>query len=64
MVSEREDPGLAVWDQTFREALREKGITNFHTYTLKGHNHISPEVSLFSGEGEEWGEEVVRWVKA
>ena len=64
LVCEKEDPVVAVWDQAFREALLEKGVTNFHTYTLMGHNHVSPEVSLFSGEGEKWGEEVVRWIKA
>ncbi|KAG1717251.1 hypothetical protein EDB19DRAFT_1914779 [Suillus lakei] len=30
----------------------------------KGHNHISPNWALCSGQGEEWGEEVVEWMKA
>jgi carboxylesterase type B len=29
----------------------------------KGHNHISPNWALCSGQGEEWGEEVVNWMK-
>ncbi|KAF8531718.1 Alpha/Beta hydrolase protein [Gautieria morchelliformis] len=64
LSSERDDPILAAWDKTFREALHEKGITDYHTHTMKGHNHVSPEVSLSSGEGEEWGEEVAQWIKA
>ena len=64
MDCERDDPGFVVWNQTFCDALRDKGVTAYDTYTLMGHNHISPEVSLFSGEGEEWGEEVARWIKA
>lgn len=64
LKSEKDDPVFLQWDQTFQNALHEKGITDYHTHTMKGHNHISPEVSLFSGEGEEWGEEVVRWIKA
>ncbi|KAK0121594.1 hypothetical protein ONS95_009883 [Cadophora gregata] len=32
---------------------------------LSGHNHISPPMSLMSGdkEGEQWGEGVVKWIK-
>ncbi|ESZ99003.1 hypothetical protein SBOR_0661 [Sclerotinia borealis F-4128] len=30
---------------------------------LEGHNHISPPLALNSGEGEEWGERVVGWIK-
>ncbi|KAH7922417.1 alpha/beta-hydrolase [Leucogyrophana mollusca] len=30
----------------------------------EGHNHISPNWALCSGEGEEWGEEVVEWLNA
>jgi hypothetical protein len=32
---------------------------------MKGHNHISPNFVLNSGEveGEEWGEKVAKWIK-
>lgn len=29
----------------------------------EGHNHISPPMALCSGEGEEWAEDVVTWIK-
>jgi hypothetical protein len=33
-------------------------------YMNMGHNHISSYLSLMSGEGEEWGYEVVRWIRS
>jgi len=30
---------------------------------IPGHNHISPPMSLMSGEGEQWGEDVAKWIK-
>lgn len=30
---------------------------------IQGHNHISPPTALSSGEGEEWGEQVARWIR-
>jgi acetyl esterase/lipase len=29
----------------------------------EGHNHISPPMALCSGEGEQWAEDVVAWIK-
>lgn len=30
---------------------------------IKGQNHISPPLALMSGEGEEWAEDILRWMK-
>jgi len=30
---------------------------------IPGHNHISPVMSLLSGEGEQWGDDVAKWIK-
>ena len=30
---------------------------------MKGHNHISPNCALMTGEGEEWAESVAVWAK-
>ncbi|TGO48695.1 hypothetical protein BCON_0232g00030 [Botryotinia convoluta] len=30
---------------------------------IEGHNHISPQMALSTGEGEEWGEKAAAWIK-
>ncbi|CAL3963362.1 hypothetical protein PZA11_001006 [Diplocarpon coronariae] len=47
----------------WKEAFGGEGLVE---QRLKGHNHISPPMSLMSGEreGEAWGEHVVRWIQA
>lgn len=46
----------------WKEVFGEEGLT---VEILKGHNHISPPMSLMSGdkEGEKWGEDLVKWIK-
>jgi len=44
--------------------LKERGVSDVTEYTSIGHNHVSAIFALLSGEGEEWGHEVVRWIKA
>ncbi len=29
----------------------------------EGHNHVSAAMALNSGEGEQWGEDLAKWVK-
>ncbi|KAK2629878.1 hypothetical protein QTJ16_000698 [Diplocarpon rosae] len=49
--------------KTWKETFGEEGLV---VQSLKGHNHISPPMSLMSGdkEGEAWGEDVARWIQA
>ncbi|KIJ40221.1 hypothetical protein M422DRAFT_32288 [Sphaerobolus stellatus SS14] len=63
LISERDAPGLLAWDKELKEEFKKNSI-DFQEYTMLVHNHISPEVSLSSGEGEEWGEEVAKFIKA
>jgi len=46
----------------WKEVFGEEGLT---VEILKGHNHISPPMSLMSGdeEGEKWGEDIVKWIE-
>ncbi|PVH86589.1 alpha/beta-hydrolase [Cadophora sp. DSE1049] len=46
----------------WKEAFGEEGLV---VEILKGHNHISPPMSLMSGdkEGERWSEDFVKWIK-
>jgi len=57
------EPGVLftdLWKETFGAA---KGM---ELKWIRSHNHISPPLSLISGdeEGEEWGEDVVRWMRS
>lgn len=45
----------------WRKGWGEEGLT---FETIQGHNHISPPAALMSGEGEQWGEDVVKWMKS
>jgi len=60
--SEREPPSFIAMSEELQRDLSDRGIP-FQAHIMKGHNHISVEMSLSSGEGEEWGEEVAKWIK-
>jgi len=64
LLAENDAPALTDWDATFKKTLREKGCTDFQEFSLQGHNHISSNFALNSGEGEDWGEQVAKWIKA
>jgi hypothetical protein len=56
------EPGrdfVRLWEGVFG------GPEGMEEWGLKGHNHISPQVALMSGDkdGEKWGEEMVRWMR-
>ncbi|KAF8590386.1 alpha/beta-hydrolase [Ramaria rubella] len=65
LVGENDVPGLIQSGVKFRKGLADKNFpeSKIQEHTMVGHNHISPPLALFSGEGEEWGEEVVKWIK-
>jgi hypothetical protein len=46
----------------FVSLLRSKGARNVTDVFNPGHNHLSATFALCSGEGEEWGNEVLRWM--
>lgn len=53
---------MKVFAGKWKEVFGETGLT---VEMLKGHNHISPPMSLMSAdkEGEKWGEDFVKWIK-
>ncbi|OAX35962.1 alpha beta hydrolase domain-containing protein [Rhizopogon vinicolor AM-OR11-026] len=62
--AEREPRSLLItWGEMLSDIEKRRGEMP-QTIISKGHNHISPNWALGSGEGEEWGEEVVKWMKA
>ena len=63
MKSEREPPVIFAGSDVFVKELEERLGKKVRYDVIKAHNHISPHWALTSGEGEEWGEEVVTWVK-
>lgn len=62
LVSEREPEGFAASNEELKGALEKKLGRQIPLTVLKGHNHASPHWALWSGAGEEWGEEVAKWV--
>lgn len=62
--AEREPDWLTLsWEAVVRDIEKRRGEAP-QIIIGEGHNHISPNWALCSGEGEEWGEEVVEWMKA
>jgi hypothetical protein len=62
LVAENEPPEFLTAADDLSHEFKRKDIESCKS-SLKGHNHISIEVNLSSGEGEEWGEEVAAWIK-
>ncbi|KLO06798.1 alpha/beta-hydrolase [Schizopora paradoxa] len=65
MRSENEPELVKVGQIDFVKLLKEKAPgVSVQEAIASGHNHISPHVALSSGEGEQWGEDILSWVRA
>lgn len=64
LVSEDEVPAMLESNEDVKKVLRERTGREVHESVLKGHSHVSPHYALYTGQGEQWGEEVADWVKA
>lgn len=64
MTSEYEPHAISASNADFVRSLRARLKYEVPTSIMKGHNHVSPHWCLWSGEGEEWVVEVVRWIRA
>ncbi|KAF9005063.1 Alpha/Beta hydrolase protein [Cyathus striatus] len=67
LVLESEREPAFLYTRGFSEfplALEKIGKVKVEKYIAKGHNHISPSWALSSGQGEEWAEKVVDWIKS
>lgn len=60
-VSERDPPSFLTVSKIFEDALSSLKVPH-DTFIAKGHNHISVNYCLGTGEGEEWAAEVVSWI--
>jgi len=59
---EREPDWLLAAGKEFRDTLEARTGKKVEKITAKGHNHLSYNWALGTGEGEEWAEEVVKWI--
>ncbi|KAK0442793.1 Alpha/Beta hydrolase protein [Desarmillaria tabescens] len=59
-IGERDIPCLHPAMEKFGEALR----VSYDEFVAKGHNHLSLVFALGTGQGEEWAEDVVKWIHA
>ncbi|KJA16593.1 hypothetical protein HYPSUDRAFT_58130 [Hypholoma sublateritium FD-334 SS-4] len=64
MVEGEREPDwlIAAGDAFVKEVKGKVGVVP-QRVVAKGHNHISLNWALSTGEGEEWGEEVMEWLK-
>ena len=63
-VSDFEVPAIRESCGDFRQLLSNRVGRPVEERIMKGHNHISPHVALYTGQGEEWANEVADWAKA
>ncbi|KLO09902.1 alpha/beta-hydrolase [Schizopora paradoxa] len=63
MRSENEPPYL-IPETEFVALFEERTGRNVEINVAKGHVHMSAHWALNSGEGEEWGEDLAKWVKS
>ncbi|KAI0631529.1 alpha/beta hydrolase domain-containing protein [Trametes polyzona] len=64
LVSEHDPDRLKNICDEFAKALEGRLGKSVKHEVMKGHNHISPYWALYSGQGEEWGEQVAEWIKS
>ncbi|KAK0477967.1 Alpha/Beta hydrolase protein [Armillaria novae-zelandiae] len=62
-IGERDIPCLDPAMNKFSAALKEKGLS-CDEFVANGHNHVSLVFALGTGQGEEWAEDVVKWIHA
>ncbi|GLB42756.1 putative carboxylesterase family protein [Lyophyllum shimeji] len=64
VIAEREPDWLLAADDAFAKALEARTGKKPARIVAQGHNHISPNVALGTGQGEAWAEEVVTWIRS
>jgi len=64
MHSENEPPFVAVPENDFIALFEERTGKKLEVNVGEGHNHMSAHWALNSGEGEQWGEDLAKWVKS
>ncbi|PBK68628.1 alpha/beta-hydrolase [Armillaria solidipes] len=62
-IGERDIPCLHTAIEKFGEVLKAKSVS-YDEFVAKGHNHVSLVFALGTGQGEEWAEDVVKWIHA
>ena len=62
-VSEREISGFEEDNRLLAANLEKKLGKGVPVVVMKNHNHLSPHWALWTGAGEEWAENVTRWIK-
>ncbi|EPT02231.1 hypothetical protein FOMPIDRAFT_1022891 [Fomitopsis schrenkii] len=61
-ISEREIGGFAEDSRLLAANLETKLGKEVPVVVMKNHNHLSPHWTLWTGAGEEWAEEVTKWI--
>jgi acetyl esterase/lipase len=64
ITAEKELVPIVQTTKDFVKVLKERNGPEVTEYENAGHNHISSVSSLSSGEGEQWGHDVVQWMQA
>ncbi|RDB21772.1 putative isoprenylcysteine alpha-carbonyl methylesterase ICME [Hypsizygus marmoreus] len=63
VVGEREPSSLLQVNQDFSQALESRTGKKPAKIVGQGHNHLSVNLTLGTGGGEKWAEEVIAWIR-
>ncbi|KAI8995246.1 alpha/beta hydrolase domain-containing protein [Trametes punicea] len=64
LVSERDPALIKEASDDFVKGLEDRTGKKVPYDVMKGHNHLSPHMALYTGQGEEWAVQVAEWVKS
>lgn len=64
VMAEHDVEGVIVTNDDFAALLEKRTGKKIERLIAQGHNHISPNWALSTGEGEDWGEKVAEWIKS
>ncbi|KAG6917415.1 hypothetical protein DXG01_002684 [Tephrocybe rancida] len=64
VVAEREPEWLLKMCNDFEEALEALTGKKPASLVAQGHNHLSPNWAVGTGQGEEWAEDVITWMRS
>lgn len=63
-IGEFDIPAAATATRDWKAEVEKRTGKEVSEFAAKGHNHVSPHWALVTGGGEEWAEDLVKWIRA
>lgn len=63
-ISTFDIPAAETATRDWRAEVEKRTGKEVSEFVAKGHNHVSPHWALMTGDGDEWAEDLVKWIRA